>query len=304
MKIRLAGYISIGILVAVLIGTGLWVSTKDSLPAPALGYIPRAEEPLYPGDFVVVNLRTMTIDLRHGTTTLESFSIISKGKPGSYYETIGGSYENDYKIRNHFSTIGHVYMPWGVHVFGNFFIHGIPYYPDGRKVSTTYSGGCIRLTDEDAERVYTFVTTGTPIIITEQNDTDFVPTASTTDTFSSMDMTRLMVATISLEVLTQDNTITDTDGETLTTRKKLLPRLLVDGDDDISRTFAKSRGETVFVDYMNKKARALGLTNTLFTTVDTPATTSQEDQKRFMQYIIDYKTYLLTLGTSTEQSSH
>jgi hypothetical protein len=305
MKTRLHGYISIGILLTVLLATGIWLSSRNTIPTPAIEQARATESPLsYTGDFVVVNLHTMTLELRSGTTTLETFPILSKGKPGSYYETIGGAYENDYKIKNHFSSIGHVYMPWSVHVFGNFFIHGIPYYPDGRKVSSTYSGGCVRLTDTDAKRLYDFVKVGTPIIITENNDTDFIPTATSTDTFSSMELTRLMVATVSLEVLTQDNAITDTDGETLTTRKKLLPRLLVDGDDDISRSFALSRGGTVFVDYMNKKAQALGMSNTLFTAVDTPAITSQEDQKRFMQYIIDYKTYLLTVATSTQQSSH
>ncbi len=292
------GYISIGIAIALVGFTGLWLMPRSIAP-PVMKPATKMQESLYPGDFVVVNLRTMMLDLRHGSTTLQQLPIISTGKPGSYYETIGGAYENDYKIRAHFSSIGHVYMPWSVHVFGNFFIHGVPYYADGRKVSTTYSGGCIRLSDVDAQSVYQFVHEGTPIVITEGTDTDFIPTATTTDLLSSMDMTRLMVATISLEVLTQDSAIIDTDGETLTTRKKLLPRLLVEGDDDISRKFARARGEPVFVDYMNKKAKALGLSNTIFSKVDVPATTSVEDQERFLVYIKDYKTYLLSLGSST-----
>lgn len=293
------GHITAGILIALFSFTGFLLAEKPESPAVKPEPILHTEQPLYPGDFVVVNLHTMMLDLRNGTTTLATFHIISKGKPGSYYETIGGAYENDYKIKNHFSTIGHVYMPWSVHVFGNFFIHGVPYYTDGRKVSTTYSGGCLRLSDEDAKQVYDFVKTGTPILITEGSETDFLATGTSTNTFLSIEMTRLMVATISLEVLTQDNAITDTDGETLTTRKKLLPRLLVEGDDDISRTFARSRGEAVFVEYMNKKAKALGLTNTVFTHVDAPATTSPEDQARFLDYLSVYKSYLLTVGTTT-----
>jgi hypothetical protein len=303
LKTRIHGYVSVGILVALLAISSVWFSEKEPLPPVRQQSIEEEQGPLYPGDFVVVDLHAMTVELRNGTTTLEKISIITKGKPGSYYETIGGAYENDYKLKNHFSSFGEVYMPWGVHVFGNFFIHGVPYYPDGRKVSTTYSGGCVRLTDTDAKRVYEFVRTGTPIIITEGKDTDFIPTATTTETFSSMEMTRFMVAMISLEVLAQENTITDTDGQTLTTRKKLLPRLLIDGDDDISRKFASSRGGTVFVEYMNMKAQALGLTNTVFQAVDTPAITSQEDKARFLQYVADYKSYLLTLGSSTQPLS-
>jgi hypothetical protein len=285
--------------------TSFWLAEKPEpkpIPTePILNTEPvlHTQQPLYLGDFVVVNLNTMTLDLRNGTTTISQFQIISKGKPGSYYETIGGAYENDYKIKNHFSSFGEVYMPWSVHVFGNFFIHGVPYYPDGRKVSTTYSGGCVRLEDEDAKRVYDFIKVGTPIIITEGADSDFVSTSTTTETMSSMEMTRYMVAIISLEVLNQENSIKDTDGKTLTTRKKLLPRLLIQGDDAISRTFARARGLAVFVEYMNKKAHALGLTNTVFTAVDTPVTTAPEDYARFMDYLAEYKSYLLDIGSST-----
>lgn len=257
------------------------------------------EKPLYEGKYVVVNLNTMKVELRNGTTTLAVLDVISKGKPGSYYETIGGAYENDYKIRQHFSSIGHVYMPWSVHVFGNFFIHGIPYYENGNKVSSTYSGGCVRLSDDDAQQLYEFVEKGTPIVITEESERDFIPTATTTQTVDSMEMTRYMVAIISLDVLTQDNQITDTDGETLTTRRQILPRLILQGDDAVSKQYAKARGETTFVNYMNQKAKALGLTNTSFTSVDAPAITTRGEFARFMEYVRIYKSYLIDIATSS-----
>jgi hypothetical protein len=301
---RTHGYISIAVLLGLAAAWTSLVDTRvktDPIPSSSIAQA-EAPAPLYEGDFVVVNLKQMTVELRNGTSTIATMPIVTIGKPGTYYETIGGTYENDYKLKNHFSSIGHVYMPWSVHVFGNFFIHGIPYYPDGRKVATTYSGGCIRLSDEDAKRLYAFVHTGVPIVITEGTPEDFTPTSSTPDAVRSMDMTRLMVATISLEVLTQDNAITDTDGETWTTRKTLLPRLLA-GDDDISRQFARHMGGSVFVDYMNKKAHALGMSNTAFASVDTPATTTPEDNARFMQYIAIYKTYLLSVASTSQSLS-
>jgi hypothetical protein len=298
-------YIITGILVILLVASGVWYAfspTVQSPPAPAV-IVTKENAPLYTENYVVVDLKDMQVELRNGTTTLRSFPVLSKGKPGSYYETIGGTYVNDYKIKTHYSTLGEVYMPWSTHVFGQFFIHGIPYYPNGTDVASTYSGGCIRLSNDDARQVYEFVDNETPIVVTEHSDRDFIPTATTTPTLESMDMTRFMVATVSLEVLTQDDRIKDTDNLSYTTRKTLLPRLIVDGDDSVSRRYAEARGEATFVEYMNKKAQALGLTNTSFTSVLAPASTTPEEQDRFMQYIAVYKTYLLGLAPSTEASS-
>jgi D-alanyl-D-alanine carboxypeptidase len=109
-----------------------------------------------------------------------------------------------------------------------------------------------------------------------------------------MDMTNLMVATISLEFLTQDTSILGTDG-LMTTRKNLLPQLIKNKDTSISHLYAKSIGEDLFIKYMNQKALALGLTSTHFTSVDDPVTVTYEDYIRFMTYITTYKSYLRTL---------
>lgn len=244
------------------------------------------------GKHVIVHLTTMTITLKDGTTTVATYPILSQGKPGSYYETIGGSYTNDYKIPLHFSSIGHVYMPYSVHLFGNYFIHGVPYYPNGTPVSSAFSGGCIRLTNDVAKMVYDFIDSGTPIIVTRDTELSFNPTMISTSTFTSTNMTNLMVVSISLEALTQDNEIIGIDGE-VTTRRKILPSLVVDGNIAIATLYAQSIGEENFVELMNQKAEALGLSNTHFTDVTSPIVTTYEDQERFSAYIATYKAYLL-----------
>lgn len=248
----------------------------------------------YMGKSVVVNLNTMMIELKDGTSTVETFPIISKGKPGSYYETPGGNYGNDYKEINHFSSIGHVYMPFSVHVFGNFFIHGIPYYPDGTKVSSTYSGGCVRLTDENAELVYNFIEKGNPIIITQNSSSDFENKNDNSNIINSMEITRYMSAVISLEFLTQDDEINF--NEETTTRRKLLYNLLTLNDDTVSQSYARYLGTDLFMKRMNEKAKSIGLTNTLFKGVDVPAETTDADLVRFNEYIKDYKSYLIGEG--------
>jgi hypothetical protein len=257
--------------------------------------------PARTGKYVVIHLDQMNLELKDGANTLKVIPLISQGKPGSYYETIGGEYIHDYKLKNHFSSIGHVYMPYSIHVFGNYFIHGIPYYPDGTKVSSTYSGGCIRLSDEDAKIVYDFVERGTPIIITRNGEESFAKGVQSSSLVEDMQMTRHMVAMISLEFLTQDNTITGPNGE-LTTRRTLLPKLINNGDDNISLLYAQALGQKTYVDYMNQKAKALGLANTVFISVEDPAMTTLEDSAKFTNYIDTYKTYLRKIESATSSA--
>jgi hypothetical protein len=253
------------------------------------------------GKYVVIHLDAMVLELRNGDKTISTLPLLSQGKPGSYYETIGGTYLSDYKEPLHFSSIGHVYMPSSVHLFGNYFIHGIPYYPNGDAVSSTYSGGCIRLANDDALTVYNFIDRGTPIIITRDTEFSFTGTEIASTTLTSTEMTSLMVSAISLEVLTQDSPITDTDGVTMTTRKTILPRLL-SGDTSVAHLYARSIGEDAYVSLMNQKAEALGLTNTHFTDVISPVPTTYEDYARFMSYISTYKSYLRTATTTTSRN--
>ena len=100
----------------------------------------------------------------HATATID---ILSKGRRGSRWETPTGLYKIETKEEDHFSTIGEVHMPKSMQFFGNFFIHGWPYYPDGEPVPEGYSGGCIRLSTEDAARVFEFAERGTPIFVSD-----------------------------------------------------------------------------------------------------------------------------------------
>lgn len=286
------GYISIPILFFSIISGALWYITSPTKSEAE--NIPTEKKVIqHTGKYVVVHLKDMNLTLFDGTSTIATFPLVSIGKPGSYYETIGGYYINDYKEPLHFSTIGHVYMPYSVHIFGNFFLHGIPYYEDGTKVSSSYSGGCIRLSEDDSKVVYDFIKTGTPIIITENTEYDFNPTEISTELIENVDMTRIMVSIISLEVLTQDNEILYNNSST--TRRTLLPDLLTGNNEGVSLLYAQALGEDTFTSYMNMKAKSIGLTNTVFKDVISPAVTTQYEYAQFMQYITTYKSYVAEL---------
>jgi hypothetical protein len=116
-------------------------------------------------DFVAVDLKNMKISLYKEGKKFEEYDVLSKGREGSWWETPTGLYSALSKEVNHFSSIGDVWMPWSVQFYGNFFIHGWPYHPGGEPVPQSYSGGCVRLSDEDAKPVFEFIEKGMPILV-------------------------------------------------------------------------------------------------------------------------------------------
>ncbi len=115
------------------------------------------------GKNIVANLKDMTMTLCENAAVVAQYPIIAKGRPGTAWETVTGMYKIMTEEERHYSSIGHVWMPYSMQIYGNYFIHGIPTYDSGAEVPTGYSGGCIRLKTADAKAVYDFVTLGTPV---------------------------------------------------------------------------------------------------------------------------------------------
>lgn len=111
---------------------------------------------LPPGKVIKADLAAMKIFLYQDGQLVSVLPILSKGRPGSPWETPTGTYRVRTKEIKHFSSIGQVWMPWSLQFFGNFFIHGWPYYENGEPVGLGYSGGCIRLATDDAKQVFLF----------------------------------------------------------------------------------------------------------------------------------------------------
>ncbi len=131
------------------------------------------------GKVIRTNLETMQIKLYDNGALIDTIPIAAKGKEGTFYQTPGGEYQVMLKERNHFSSIGKVWMPYSMQFFGNYFIHGWPYYPDGTPVASSFSGGCIRLKDEDAKKIYEWADTHT--LVSVYSDSDTTPKKTTKD---------------------------------------------------------------------------------------------------------------------------
>ncbi len=124
---------------------------------------------------IAADLSEMKLYLFENGHATSTFPILSKGKRGTRWETPTGLYKIETKETNHYSTIGNVNMPYSMEFFGNFFIHGWPTYPDGTPVPEGFSGGCIRLSTEDAEKVYEFAKRGTPIFVSDTPEASSTP---------------------------------------------------------------------------------------------------------------------------------
>jgi len=122
--------------------------------------------------FIEVNLRSMRLALYERGVPIKEMEIVTKGREGSWWETPTGNYKVLGKEVNHFSSIGKVWMPYSVQFYGNYFIHGWPHYDNGMPVASTYSGGCVRLTNEDAKQIFDFVKKGMPVMVLEDRETE------------------------------------------------------------------------------------------------------------------------------------
>lgn len=190
---RIFRTLTVGALVLILCGTvfWLWFQNKElraqpKLPSVVFNTISR-EQSFFNGNegsdagklfenertaliasgasFVAVDLHNLSISLYEDGRVIRALPVLSKGREGSWWETPTGRYSTLSKEGNHFSSIGKVWMPWSIQFYGNFFIHGWPYYDDGTPVAKEYSGGCVRLSSEDAKIVYEFVEKGMPILV-------------------------------------------------------------------------------------------------------------------------------------------
>lgn len=252
--------------------------------------------------FIEVDLSQMIARVyTKGVVTVE-VPVKTKGREGSWWETPAGLYKIQTKEKSHYSSMGHVTQPWSMQFQGNFFIHGWPKYDDGKPVSSTFSGGCVRLTDEDAKKIYDAVTVGTPILVYEK---DFI-----VDTFSYAEkkpsiqgtsylfgdmhnnfvfldkdkaksfpiggLTKLMTALIATEYINIEKTTIITEDDLVATNiprlkvgmkidmYQLLFPLLRESSNEAGEAIAHSYGKAAFIKHMNAKAKSIGMTNTKF----------------------------------------
>ncbi len=253
--------------------------------------------------FIEADLTRMLLVVYKEGLPIKEVKIMTKGKDGLWWQTPAGLYKIETKEKKHYSSFGHVYENWNLAFQGNFFIHGWPYYEGGKPVSSTFSGGCIRLSDEDAKAVYDLVSTGDPVLVYEKAfsmdnfaytsqlpelDADAYLAADiknnflfagkeATSTHSIASITKLVTALTASEyinldksLLVRESSLASTSVKRLTAGQSigaysLLFPLLLESSNEAAEVFASSIGRNYFINLMNKKAKAIGMNATVFT---------------------------------------
>jgi D-alanyl-D-alanine carboxypeptidase len=118
--------------------------------------------------FLELHLETMKARLYKGGLLIKEVPILIKGDPQRW----GGSAVGLYRILSgnkvSFSNTSDVYMPYALHYYGKYYIHGEPYYYGGEKLESSFSGGCLRLNDKDAELIYELSDLSMPVLVIDK----------------------------------------------------------------------------------------------------------------------------------------
>jgi len=287
--------------------TSLYPTEFQFKPAPAFGdfdFFTEAKNTLIKNesDFIEANLSDMIIRVYSKGALAYEAPILAKGREGSWWETPAGIYQVDMKIRNHFSRLANVHLPWSLPFHGNFFIHGWPYYPGGTPVATEFSGGCIRLSNESARRVYNLARVGMPIIVFEESFVrdDFVYRPNLPDLSANAylvadlrnnyilleynrdevlpvaSITKLMTALVTIGHIRLENNIHISQEDLIQTSRprlragssisayNLLFPLLLESSNEAAEALARRLGRNRFISLMNQKARAIGMNESQF----------------------------------------
>ena len=253
--------------------------------------------------FIEVDLVNMQLRFFDQGVLREQVPILSKGKVDSWWETPAGLYQVKAKNKKLFSTFGNIFQPWSLSFQGNFFIHGWPEYPDGSPVSDDYAGGGIRLSNDDAKKLYSLTTVNTPILVYEKPaPTDnfvyepkipdlvtpnyLIADIESSTVLASSDLNnqapiaslvKLMTALVAADYINLDKTVSirqPTFVQSLIPRLSgmgsvsmysLLQLLLVESSNEAADVIAAQVGREQFIAYMNEKAVSLGMINTTFT---------------------------------------
>jgi len=274
--------------------------------------------------FLEADLSSMQLKAYIGGRLVKTVPILAKGMVGSWWETPAGIYKIESKESKHFSSIGKVYFNWSMAFQGNFFIHGWPYYKNRQKVSSAYSGGCIRLADSDAKEIYEITVVGEPVLVFEeklkQDNFQYqkkIP-GTTAQNYLAVDIknnfvffekfskeivaapaaSKLLASLVILDYVYLDKTITLKKDNQKISLYDLLHLFLLESSEEAAEIFSKQLGEERFVQLINEKAKAIGMQEFAFEDalgIGDKNISTAEDLFTLSKYIYSNKSFIFKL---------
>ncbi len=112
-----------------------------------------------------VNIPDRKIRVYERGVLIKEADMAAFGNKQAWGGTPVGAYLLSQKINLAFSYSANAYMPYAIKLYGKFYLHGMPYYPDGTPIVSYYSGGCIRVKDTEIKEIFKMVDFNWPILI-------------------------------------------------------------------------------------------------------------------------------------------
>ena len=114
---------------------------------------------------VQIDLTTQKALLFENGKLIEIVPVAYQSPEGVWFQTPTGYFRVGAMNAKHRSSLFPVNMPYAIQITEDFFMHEIPFYDDGTKVTSKFSGGCIRFETEVAKRLFEFLNRGDQLII-------------------------------------------------------------------------------------------------------------------------------------------
>lgn len=114
---------------------------------------------------IQIDLTAQKALLYDGGKLVKILPVAYQSKEGKWYQTPTGYFRVGVKHKSHSSSLFPVSMPYAVQFYEDFFFHEIPFYKDGTKVDSSFSGGCLRFEEEAAKEIYEFSKTGDQVVV-------------------------------------------------------------------------------------------------------------------------------------------
>lgn len=114
---------------------------------------------------IEIDLTNNIINLKENENIIKKLPIAYQAKEGNWFQTPTGNFKVGVMDKNKRSSLSGVNMPYAIQFYEDYFIHDIPFYDDGIRLTSEYSGGCIRLETEYAKELFEFAEKDISIII-------------------------------------------------------------------------------------------------------------------------------------------
>ncbi|OGM94273.1 hypothetical protein A2524_01210 [Candidatus Wolfebacteria bacterium RIFOXYD12_FULL_48_21] len=112
-----------------------------------------------------IDLTTQKIILFENGKIVDILPVAYQSPENVWFQTPTGYFRVGFMNEKHRSSLFPVNMPYAIQITEDFFMHEIPFYDDGTKVTSQFSGGCLRFETDIAKRLFDFLDRGDQLVI-------------------------------------------------------------------------------------------------------------------------------------------